>query len=183
MVHYSNLRLESGPVRRQVTSARVKLLRRKLILIGFGLVLVCGMPSLHVKAQTSQPVANFRGTWRWAIYAKSRDELPPAYRSEKLKDVPAATVELTITQKGNKLTGEYTASRRFLARVEEGEVDSRIKGNVARLELQSGFGGTVTVLLSLRGTRLHWKAIKSEGESYFPDDVYLNRVVRRRNRH
>jgi hypothetical protein len=115
--------------------------------------------------QTSQPAASFRGTWRWAIYAKSRDELPPAYRSENLRDVPAAAIELIIKQKGNKLTGEYSASRRFLARVEDGEFDSTIKGNVARFDLQSGFNGTLTVRLTLQGNRLHWKTVKSEGES------------------
>lgn len=133
-------------------------------------------------AQTSQSAASFQGTWRWAIYAKSRDELPPAYRSENLRDVPAAAFELIIKQKGNKIAGEYSASRRFLARVEDGEFDSTIKGNVARFDLQSGFNGTLTVRLTLRGNRLHWKTIKSEGESYFPDDVYLTRVVRRKKR-
>ncbi|MCU1265931.1 MAG: hypothetical protein JWM21_2249 [Acidobacteria bacterium] len=197
MVHSSNPRLETGLVRHrrgttdvfsraaplEWSCALAKLLRRTLILIGCGLVLVCAIPSIQVKAQTLQPAADFRGTWRWAVYAKSRAELPPAYRDENLKDVPAAAVELTLTQKGDKLTGEYSASRRFLARVEDGEVDSNIKGNVARLELTSGFGGTVTVLLTLLGNRLHWKTIKSEGESYFPDDVYLSRVVRRKKRH
>jgi hypothetical protein len=126
---------------------------------------------------------NFRGKWTWAVYAKSRDELPPAYQNERLIDVPAAGIDMVLKQKGNKLTGEYWASRRFLARVEEGEFDSTIKGKVARFELESGFGGTITVLLTLQGNRLHWKTIKFEGESYFPDDVYLKRVIWRRKRH
>ena len=41
-------------------------------------------------------------------------------------------------------------------------------------------GQKITVRLTLQGNRLHWKTIKSEGESYFPDDVFLHRVVRKR---
>ena len=152
--------------------------RRMFLRVAFlaSVFLAFCMPAL---AQRAKP---FQGEWHWAIYAKSKDELPPAYRGERLKDVPGAALYLKLKQHGNKLTGEYSASRRFLARLEEGELESIIKGKTARLELQSGFGGTVTVLLSLHGNRLHWKTIKSEGEYYFPDDVFLSRVVRRRNR-
>jgi hypothetical protein len=139
-------------------------------------VLAFCLPAL---AQRAKP---FQGEWHWAVYAKSRDELPPAYRGERLKDVPGAALYLKLKQRGNKLTGEYSASRRFLARLEEGELESIIKGKTARLELQSGFGGTVTVLLSLRGNRLYWKIVKSDGEHYFPDAVFLVRVLRRPNR-
>ena len=128
----------------------------------------------------AQRATSFQGEWEWAVYAKSRDELPPAYRSEPLKDVPGAAVYLKIKQRGNKLTGEYSASRRFLARLEDGDLDAIVKGHAAELELESGFGGRVTVLLTLQRNRLHWKTVKSEGESYFPDDVFLHRVVRRR---
>ncbi|MDQ2855800.1 MAG: hypothetical protein M3R68_05690 [Acidobacteriota bacterium] len=147
------------------------------------LLLAFGAFAHSANGQGPDSVSNFRGKWTWAVYAKSRDELPPAYRSERLKDVPAAAIDLEITQQGNRLNGKYSASRRFLARVEDGGFDSTIKGNVARLELQSGFGGTVTVLLTRRGNTLHWKTIKFEGESYFPDDVYLQRLVSRRRRH
>lgn len=105
---------------------------------------------------------------------------PRLIRTIGLRDVPAAAIDLVLKQKGNKLTGEYWASRRFLAGVEDGEFDSTIKGHVARFELQSGFGGTVRVLLTLRGNTLHWKTIKFEGESYFPYDVYLKRVIRKK---
>src|SRR6185295_11899804 len=114
----------------------------------------------------------FQGEWEWAIYATSKSELPPAYRNERLKDVPNAAVYLKLKQRGNKLTGEYSASRRFLARLEDGDLESIIQGQTARVELQSGFGGTVTVLLTLKGNRLRWKTIKSDGEYYFPDDVF-----------
>ena len=144
--------------------------------LAFLLVLTAlfGVPAL---AQRAKP---FQGEWDWAVYAKSRDELPPAYRNERLKDVPAGEIYLKIKQRGNKLTGEYAGSDRFLARLEEGEFDSIVKGNTTEFELTSGFGGTMTVRLTLLGNRLHWKAIKYEGESYFPRDVFLHRVVRRK---
>jgi len=135
-----------------------------------------------VQAQTRQRPANFRGEWQWAVYAKSRDELPPIYRTEKLRDVPAAEIYLILKQKGRRLTGEYYGSRRFLARLEEGDIESTVKGNTTILELASGFGGTMTALLTLRGNRIHWKALKAEGEYYFPEDVYLHRVVKPRRR-
>ncbi len=153
---------------------------RKTTLLLFASLLLFGVAPENAKAQTRP--ANFQGEWEWAIYAKSRDELPPLYKNEPLKDVPGASVYLNLKQRGKKLTGAYDASRRFLARLEEGDVDTTVKGNTALLELTSGFGGKITVRLTLRGNRLHWKTIKSEGEYYFPDDVYLRRVVRKKGR-
>jgi hypothetical protein len=133
-------------------------------------------------ANAQTRAANFQGQWEWAVYAKSRAELPPAYRNEPLRDVPGASLNLNLKQRGKKLTGDYDASRRFLARLEEGEMDALVTGNAAQFELQSGFGGKMTVRLTLRGNRLHWKIVKSEGEYYFPDDVYLKRVVKKKGR-
>lgn len=130
----------------------------------------------------AQRANSFRGEWKWAIYAKSRLELPPAYRSAHIKEIPGAAIYLRIKQQGNKLTGEYSGSRRFLAKLEDGEFDAIVKGNAAELELESGFGGKITVRLTLQGNRLHWKTIKSEGEYYFPDDVFLHRLVRKQKR-
>ncbi|MEP6570721.1 MAG: hypothetical protein ABJC10_13200 [Acidobacteriota bacterium] len=148
---------------------------RFLVLAMIGLLV-----TLPASAQSAKP---FQGEWEWAVYAKSRDELPPAYRKERLRDVPGAAIYLKIKQRGNKLTGEYSGSDRFLARLEEGEFDAIAIGNRAELELTSGFGGTVTVRLTLQGNRILWKAIKSDGEFYFPRDVFLHRVVRRKSRH
>ena len=135
-----------------------------------------------VMGQSRSSVRKFQGEWDWAIYPTSRKELPPAYRTEPLKSVPVAGIWLKLKQRGSKLTGEYSGSAHYLARLEDGELDTSIKGNTATLELESGFGGKVTVLLKLEGNRLHWKTIKAEGESYFPNDVFLRRV-RRRGRH
>jgi len=147
------------------------LLRLGLLLI---VALVCGVTTF------AQRGASFQGEWEWAVYATSRDQLPPAYRNERLKDVPGAAVYLKLKQRGNKLTGEYSASRRYLAKLEEGDLSAVVKGNTAQLELTSGFGGTVTVRLTLQRNRIHWKTTRADGEHYFPDDVFLRRVVRRR---
>jgi len=146
------------------------LLRFALLLI---VTLVCGVTSF------AQSGKSFQGEWEWAVYATSRDQLPPAYRNERLKDVPGAAVYLKLKQRGNKLTGEYSASRRYLAKLEDGDLSTVVKGNTAQLELTSGFGGTVIVRLSLQRNRIHWKTIKADGEHYFPDDVFLRRIVRK----
>src|SRR4029079_11028193 len=143
------------------------LLRLALLLI---VALVCG---INTFAQSGK---SFQGEWEWAVYATSRDQLPPAYRNERLKDVPVAAVYLKLKQRGNKLPGEYSASRRYLAKLEEGDLSTVVKGNTAQLALTSGFGGTVTVRVTLQRNRIHWKTTKADGEHYFPDDVFLRRV-------
>jgi hypothetical protein len=144
------------------------------------LLLLAGLIVTSAAAAMAQHANSFQGEWEWAVYAKSRDELPPAYRNEPLRSVPGAAIFLKIRQRGNKLTGEYSASRRYLAKLEDGEFESIVSGKTTTLELVSGFEGTVTVLVTRVGSRLHWKIIKSEGESYFPDDVYLRRVIKRK---
>ena len=129
-------------------------------------------------AQHAKP---FQGEWEWVVYPESRSELPPAYRNARLREVPRAGMYLKIKQRGNKLTGEYSGSDRYLAKLEDGEFDAIVKGKSTELELTSGFNGTMTVRLTLVGNRIHWKAIKSEGEFYFPSDVWLHRVVRKKS--
>ena len=147
-------------------------------LISFRLFLLAGLLVTSAAVATAQRPSSFQGEWKWAIYARSRNELPPAYREAPLRSIPNAVVYLKIRQKGNKLTGEYSASRRYLAKLEDGEFESVVKGKRTTLELTSGFLGTLTVELTRVGDKLHWRMIKSEGESYFPDDVYLKKIVR-----
>ena len=139
--------------------------------------------SATAASQTKRAAANFRGEWDWVVYAKSRSELPRGYRDANLKDVPQAHLYLKLKQRGNKLTGEYDASRRYLAKLEEGEFDAVIENNTAKFELQSGFNGKITVLLKLRSGSLHWKIIASAGEFYFPEDVVLRRLTKRKKHH
>lgn len=153
------------------------------LLIFTGLLFALAICGQSVRGQARPATVNFQGEWQWAIYPTSRKELPPAYRNEPLKSVPVAAIWLKIKQHGNKLTGEYSGSRHYLARLEDGELDETIKGNSVTMELTSGFGGTITVRLTRQGNRLHWKMIKEEGQHYFPDDVYLHRVVKRQKRH
>jgi hypothetical protein len=135
--------------------------------------------SVPALAQSAKP---FQGEWKWAVYAKSRSELPPAYRDAPLREIPGAAIYLNIKQRGKKLTGEYSGSRRFLAKLEDGDFDAIAKGNTAEFELTSGFNGTVTVRLTVQGNRLHWKILKQDGEHYFPEDVYLRRLLPKRHR-
>jgi hypothetical protein len=97
-----------------------------------------------------------------------------------VKEVPAAILTLSLKQRGHKLSGTCNAAARYLAKLEDTEFDGTIRGSTARAELQSGFGGKVTVTLVRRGEQLHWKIIKSEGESYFPNEVILRRKRKKR---
>ncbi|HSS18854.1 MAG TPA: hypothetical protein VLL54_02155 [Pyrinomonadaceae bacterium] len=138
------------------------------------LATLCLVFSVSANAQQKKP---FQGDWEWIVYARSRKEFPPAYRRAPIKSVPVASLYLKPFQRGNKLTGDYSSSANYLAKLEDGEVDALIQGRSATLELTSGFGGNVTVKLSLSGKLLHWKIVKSDdGVAYFPDDVVLHRV-------
>lgn len=143
------------------------------------LALLAAAFSAPALAQSAKP---FQGEWKWAVYAKSRSELPPAYHDAPLNEIPGAAIYLKIQQRGNKLTGEYSGSRRFLAKLEDGDFDAIAKGNTAYLELTSGFNGTVRVRLTVQGNRMHWKLTKQDGEHYFPDDVYLRRLLPKKHR-
>ena len=110
---------------------------RKLCLILF--VAVCCAICTPVAAQQRKP---FQGDWEWIIYPKSRKELPPAYRTAPLRSVPVAGLYLKLFQHGKKLTGDYSGSAHYLAKLEDGEVDAVVRGKTAILEVMSGFGGT-----------------------------------------
>jgi hypothetical protein len=153
---------------------KTRLLSR-LVYLGL-FVAAFSVPALAQRAKA------FEGEWKWAVYATSRSELPPAYRDAPLREIPGAAIYMKIEQHGNKLTGEYSGSRRFLAKLEDGDFDAIAKGKTATLELTSGFNGTVTVRLTVQGNRMHWKLMKQEGEHYFPDDVYLRRLPAKRRR-
>ena len=143
------------------------------------LVSACLAICATAEAQQRKP---FQGDWEWVVYASSRKELPPAYRDAPIREVPAAGLYLKLRQRGNKLTGDYSGSDRFLAKLEDGELEAVINGKIATLELTSGFGGNVTAQISISGRRLHWIIIKSdEGEAYFPNDVFLHRVRPRKH--
>ena len=153
---------------------RMKTLPRILLLVL--LVLAAQGVTLQARAQGRPAAGVFRGDWNWAVYAKDKSELPPAYQSMDVKQVPAYALDLTIRQKGGRLTAKCGVLARFLAKLDNCDFVAAARGGVARVSLKSSFGGTATVMLTLRGNRLHWKVIKRTGESYYPDDVVLRRL-------
>ncbi|HEV7858556.1 MAG TPA: hypothetical protein VGO91_07990 [Pyrinomonadaceae bacterium] len=133
------------------------------------------------RAQQRRAARGFQGEWEKFEYPTSRDELPPAFKDEPLKDVPRYSLSLTIKQRGNRLSGDYGGTARYLARLEEGSTFSAIaQGNTARFRVVSGFGGHALVSITLRGDKLYWKIIMQEGELYFPNETVLHRVKKRR---
>jgi hypothetical protein len=120
----------------------------------------------------------FSGSWNWAVYAESADELPPAYRNMKIKEVPSYALDITIRQRGNRLTATCGLLARFLARVDECDFDAVVRDGSALVKLKSNFGGSATVRLTLEGDGLRWKLVRGRGENYYPRDVKLRRLGR-----
>jgi len=126
-----------------------------------------------VSAQSHRP---FQGNWNFAEYATDKSELPPAYQSMDLKEVPRYAVDLTIKQRGNKITGTFGILARYLARVDEGSFSGSLKGSTVTFRVRSNFGGSATIQLTLRGNKLIWKRLKYKDQMYFPDEIELRRL-------
>lgn len=160
--------------------------RTRLAALKMVLVILCGLwlsmspqVTAEVGAQTRGSKANWQGHWNWVVYAKDRSELPPAYRdTPDIREIPAYALDLTLKQRGNRLRGSWGLLARYLARIDEGDIAATIKGNRATLRLKSNFGGSATILLTLRGDKLYWKMISSSGENFFPKEEVLRRVRR-----
>lgn len=160
---------------------------RSLLFISRSLLLIfiafATAHQLMAQAQHKSAASGFAGKWERYDYPTSRDELPPAFKDAPLKEVPRFSLSLTIRQKGNRLSGDYGGTARYLARVEEGGTfRTTAQGNTARIKLESGFGGHAVALLTLRGDKLYWKIVEEEGELYFPRETVLYRVRRRGRR-
>jgi hypothetical protein len=140
------------------------------------LALIVAALSLSFAPAASSQSRGFQGEWNWAIYAQDKSELPPAYRNMELKEVPAYALDLTLKQRGNRLSGNYGLLARYLARVDEGSFRTNIHGRSVRFTLKSNFGGSATVVLTLKGDTLLWRTIRSNGEAYFPKEVLLRRM-------
>ena len=119
---------------------------------------------------------SFSGSWNYATYAKDKSELPPAYQSMKLEEVPQFAIDITIRQRGNRLRATCGIVARYLARMEDCGFTATVKNGAAQFRLGSGFGGSATVRLTLRGGQLRWQTIRRTGVSYFPEDVTLRRL-------
>ncbi|MCA1619056.1 MAG: hypothetical protein LC795_07040 [Acidobacteria bacterium] len=130
----------------------------------------------EVGAQGRADGRGFGGSWNYAVYARDKSELPPAYQSMKLEEVPAFAIDITIRQSGNRLRATCGVAARFLARLEDCGFTATARNGVAQFRLPSGFGGTATVRLTLRDGKLRWQTVRRTGVSYFPDDVTLRRL-------
>ncbi|HWN09232.1 MAG TPA: hypothetical protein VNO50_08200 [Pyrinomonadaceae bacterium] len=152
--------------------------KRKLLTLCGVLLTISMHASSPVVAQSrTKTKTNWQGHWNWAIYAKDKTELPPAYRdTDDVREIPAYALDLTLRQRGNRLSGSWGLLARFLARIDEGDIAATIKGNRATIRLTSNFGGSATIALTLRGDRLSWKLISSRGENFFPRSEVLRRM-------
>jgi hypothetical protein len=141
----------------------------KLILLAIACVTISA-------SAVGQQRPTFTGHWNWAIYGTSKEDLPPAYRGMDLKEVPAYAIDLTLKQRGQRLSGTFGILARYLAHVDEGSFATTIKGNRATVKLTSNFGGSATVALTLKGNNLTWKVTRSTGQNYFPKAEVLRRL-------
>ena len=127
-------------------------------------------------AQTRPAAAGFRGSWNYAVYAKERSELPPAYQDMKLEEVPQFAIDITIRQTGNRLRATCGIVARYLARVEDCDFTATVRNGAAQFRLTSSFGGSATVKLTLSGGGLRWQTVRRNGAAYYPEDVTLRRL-------
>lgn len=139
-------------------------------------LLVLVAPAGYAQKRAAAKARAFEGSWNWAIYAESSSELPPAYQSMSVKEVPSYALDVTIKQRGNKLTATCGLLARYLARVDECDFSAVVRNGSALVKLDSNFGGSATVRLTLEGERLHWKVVRSKGENYYPRDVTLRKL-------
>ena len=140
------------------------------------LILAC-LCSFHaVNAQKRNQLRPFQGEWHWAVYATDKSELPPAYQSMELHEVPAYAVDLTLKQNGNRVRGRYGILARYLARVDEGSFRTTTNGKTLRIRLKSNFGGSATLILTVNRNLMTWRTMGSSGENYFPREAQLRRM-------
>lgn len=127
-------------------------------------------------AQTRPDTSGFRGDWNYAVYAQDKSELPPAYQSMKLEEVPQYAIDLTIKQTGNRLRATCGIVAHYLARVEDCDFKATVRNGTAQFRLTSSFGGSATVRLTMSSKGLRWQTVRRHGVSYYPEDVTLRRL-------
>lgn len=140
-------------------------------------LLACALlGATHTNAQTRPAATGFRGAWNYATYAADKSELPPAYQSMELEQVPQFAIDLTIKQTGTRLRATCGIVARYLARIEDCDFTATVRNGAAQFTLGSGFGGTATIRLTLSGDKLRWQTVRRRGVSYYPEDVLLRRL-------
>ena len=145
-------------------------------MLSLSLLALATLAVVATEARAQRGGADWRGSWNYAVYARDKSELPPAYQSMELEEVPAFAIDITIKQNGKRLRATCGVVARFLARVEDCDFTATVRNGAAQFVLPSGFGGTATVRLTLRDGQLRWRTIRRKGVSYYPDDVTLRRL-------
>jgi len=142
------------------------------------LLLACALlAAAHTSAAQTRPAArSFRGEWNYAVYAKDKSELPPAYQSMEVEQVPQFAIDITIRQTGNRLRATCGIVARYLARIEDCDFTATVRNGAAQFRLTSSFGGSATIKLTLSGEGLRWQAVHRNGATYYPEDVTLRRL-------
>lgn len=130
----------------------------------------------HTTAAQTRPASGFRGDWNYAVYAQDKSELPPAYQSMSLEEVPQFAIDITIKQTGNRLRATCGIVAHYLARVEDCGFTATVRNGAAQFRLRSSFGGSATVKLTMTGKGLRWQTVRRTGVSYYPEDVTLRRL-------
>ena len=151
-------------------------MRRLPLPLSLVLLSLCAFASAGTAAAQTRPAA-FRGDWNYAVYAQDKSELPPAYQSMKLEEVPQFAIDITIKQTGNRLRATCGIVAHYLARVEDCDFTATVRGGAAQFRLRSSFGGSATVKLTLGGGGLRWQTLRRTGTSYYPEDVTLRRLM------
>jgi hypothetical protein len=150
-------------------------MKRLPLLLSLPLLAFAVISSTHTAAAQSH-AAGFRGDWNYAVYAKDKSELPPAYQSMSLEEVPEYAIDITIRQTGGRLRATCGIVAHYLSRVEDCGFTATLRNGEARFRLKSSFGGSGTVRLTLDGERLRWQTLRRTGVSYYPEDVMLRRL-------
>jgi hypothetical protein len=94
----------------------------------------------------------------------------------ELEEVPQYAMDITIKQRGNRLTATCGIVARYLARIDDCGFTATVRNGAAQFTLGSSFGGTATIRLTVRGDKLYWKTVRRAGDNYFPSDIVLRRL-------
>lgn len=153
-------------------------MKRLPLFLALPLLVFAVLTSAHTVAAQRRPTQRgFGGSWSYAVYAKDKSELPPAYQSMKLEEVPEYAIDITIRQRGNRLRATCGIAARYLARIDDCGFTATVRRGAAQFTLKSSFGGTATIRLTLRGDRLYWKTVsEDDGNNYFPGNIVLRRL-------
>jgi len=150
-------------------------MRRVPLHVPLSFVVFALLAAAHTASAQTRPAA-FRGDWNYAVYAKEKSELPPAYQDMKLEEVPQFAIDITIRQTGNRLRATCGIVAHYLARVEDCDFTANVRNGAAQFRLKSSFGGSATVKLTLSAGGLRWQTVRRTGTSYYPEDVTLRRL-------